>query len=562
MNKTQKFSNMIQLNAESLGIKSLDNEIVDYLNVELEEKMRLILRAAQKFIRISKRKTLKVDDLGHALKLYNLDHLLGYDSYSMVEYEKIENVKGLWRMKQNVIDIEEYLSKPMAIYPMQPFPHFYWFAIDGKRPNIPENFIRNNTNIQDKEKDKEDEKDGERNRVMRKTTGDYFLGLDNSPDNMAKDINKENKINNNNNDNNYNLRENNGMIINNINNNENDLINDYNNNANVNIINTNDSSTNNSSKDDIKKISHVIHNISKELQIFFENFKQRFTNEVNNNKLNSSNPYLILSKEMQISIDIIKGNPGVVELVPYIINFLMTSFESDPSNIKLSHCILHYINSIVLNKHFNIEPYLHQILALLLSFILFDNDNSSNNNNIIINNSNTIFLLDPLIRLKFFAIKVLKQIIDKNKIKYHNLEFQLANVFSDNLNLNLNNKNNKEGKTIKYMTVFGAIEGMKMIGPILTAKSFENKKWIRKNNDNNKIDENLEKFLKECEGDEEICNAINSLNIKNDFNEDNIEVTNQKPKISNIDNFCIGDIKKKKKIFLYFLIFFFLRNKI
>ena len=61
----------------------------------------------------------------------------------MTDYEKIENVKGLWRMKQSVIDIEDYLTKPMALYPMQPFPHFYWFAIEGKRPNIPENFIRN-----------------------------------------------------------------------------------------------------------------------------------------------------------------------------------------------------------------------------------------------------------------------------------------------------------------------------------------------------------------------------------------------------------------------------------
>ncbi len=159
MKKTQKFTNIIQLNAESIGIKSLDNEIIDYLNVEIEEKIKLILSQAQKFIRISKRKTLKVDDLGHSLKLYNLEEPIGYDSYSMTDYEKIENVKGLWRMKQNVIDIEDYLTKPMAIYPMQPFPHFYWFAIEGKRPNIPENFIRNeNQNIDINNNKMEEEK--------------------------------------------------------------------------------------------------------------------------------------------------------------------------------------------------------------------------------------------------------------------------------------------------------------------------------------------------------------------------------------------------------------------
>ena len=156
MKKSQKFTNIIQLNAESIGIKSLDNEIIDYLNVEVEEKIKLVLRQAQKFIRISKRKTLKVDDLGHSLKLYNLEEPIGYDSYSMTDYEKIENVKGLWRMKQSVVDIEDYLTKPMAIYPMQPFPHFYWFAIEGKRPNIPENFIRNENQAKDPNKIEEE----------------------------------------------------------------------------------------------------------------------------------------------------------------------------------------------------------------------------------------------------------------------------------------------------------------------------------------------------------------------------------------------------------------------
>ena len=230
MKKTQKFTNMIQLNAESIGIKSLDNEIIDYLNVEIEEKIKLILSQAQKFIRISKRKTLKVDDLGHSLKLYNLEEPIGYDSYSMTDYEKIENVKGLWRMKQNVIDIEDYLTKPMAIYPMQPFPHFYWFAIEGKRPNIPENFIRNeNQNIDNNNNKMEEEKIN---------------------DNVSKDSN-------------------NGEEVNKIN----EEINNEDNNKNEIKIEE--------EKKEEKKINHVIHNISKELQIFFENFKQRFQNEVN-----------------------------------------------------------------------------------------------------------------------------------------------------------------------------------------------------------------------------------------------------------------------------------------
>ena len=238
MKKSQKFTNIIQLNAESIGIKSLDNEIIDYLNVEVEEKIKLILKQAQKFIRISKRKTLKVDDLGHSLKLYNLEEPIGYDSYSMTDYEKIENVKGLWRMKQSVIDIEDYLTKPMALYPMQPFPHFYWFAIEGKRPNIPENFIRNENQANTSNKIEEEKIDNK---------------IDNKKEEEINKINEE---------------KNNNQIKNEINSNE--------------------------KKEETKKINHVIHNISKELQIFFENFKQRFQNEINGNKVNNNNPYLFL----------------------------------------------------------------------------------------------------------------------------------------------------------------------------------------------------------------------------------------------------------------------------
>ena len=276
MKKTQKFTNMIQLNAESIGIKSLDNEIIDYLNVEIEEKIKLILSQAQKFIRISKRKTLKVDDLGHSLKLYNIEEPIGYDSYSMTDYEKIENVKGLWRMKQNVIDIEDYLTKPMAIYPMQPFPHFYWFAIEGKRPNIPENFIRNENQSQ------------ENNKMEEEPLVNNQQKNDNNANNNEETIKK--------------LNEENDQE----NNNQNEIVMEE-------------------PKKEEKKISHVIHNISKELQIFFENFKQRFQNEINGN---NNNHYLYLSKDMQMSINIIKTNPGIVELVPYIINFLMTTFEN------------------------------------------------------------------------------------------------------------------------------------------------------------------------------------------------------------------------------------------
>ena len=470
MKKTQKFTNIIQLNAESIGIKSLDNEIIDYLNVEIEEKIKLILKQAQKFTRISKRKTLKVDDLGHSLKLYNIEEPIGYDSYSMTDYEKIENVKGLWRMKQNVIDIEDYLTKPMAIYPMQPFPHFYWFALEGKRPNIPENFIRNENQPKDNNK-KEEEK------------------LSEIKENKVKDNNDEedNKI-----KNEFNMED---------------------------------------SKEEPKRINHVIHNISKELQIFFENFKQRFQNEINGNKIINNNPYLYLSKDIQMSINIIKTNPGIVELVPYIINFLMTSFENHSSDVKICYCILHYINAIISNKSFFLEPYLHQILMLILSFILYDNDKAN------------LIYLDPIIRLKYYSIKILEQIILTYSIKYHELQFQLAQIFMDNIDFK-EKENNKDN----YLRIFGAVEGLKMIGAVFTKKVFEKLGLIGEENKN----KDFEIFIKECKSDKEMNNYMKSINYRKEFNENDLKANNENPKFSNIDSFYKNDFHKRKKFALFF----------
>lgn len=57
----------------------------------------------------------------------------------------------------------------------------------------------------------------------------------------------------------------------------------------------------NSKSEKSNKISGpLIHNISKELQIFLENFEQRFRKEIKTNKLNP-NPNFSMTKELEIS---------------------------------------------------------------------------------------------------------------------------------------------------------------------------------------------------------------------------------------------------------------------
>lgn len=440
--KSQKFSNLIQLSAESIGIKTLDNEIIDYLNTEVEEKIKMILYRSKKFMRVSKRKTLKVDDLNHALKFYDFNPLIGYDSYANSEYEKNESVKGLWRQKQNIIDLEEYLSKPISSYPMKPFPHFHWFAIEGKRPNISENFIR------------EEIKDL----------------------NVANNINKEKKS----------IDE--SKPKENIPQNQN--------NTNVNKINN----------------IPVIHNISKELQIFFDNFIQRFRKEIKINKLNSTSQFLTITKELEVSIDVVRNSPGVVELLPYIIEFLMKIIIECPDP-KIYMTVIYYINAILNNQCFFIEPYLQQIITLVLSLILIDID--------------SLEYLDNILKVKIISIKILKTIIDNYKIKYPNLVYQMEKVFEDNI---------FSHKTNNYLTSFGAIEALIMLGPIFTKQAWtkekEEKMKIYLNKINHKEENNVIYINDTIDN---IINIDNDLNHKND-------------KITNIDDFYKNDIIKRKQM--------------
>ena len=66
------------------------------------------------------------------------------------------------------------------------------------------------------------------------------------------------------------------------------------------MIQNNNSTNNDYMKKTNKIYTPVIHNISKELQIFLENFEQRFRKEI---KISKLNPYPIytMTKELEIS---------------------------------------------------------------------------------------------------------------------------------------------------------------------------------------------------------------------------------------------------------------------
>lgn len=232
-----------------------------------------------------------------------------------------------------MIDLEEYLSKPIVSCPMQVFSHFHWIAIEGKRPNIPENFIREEykSNLNIKETKKE-------------------AGLLPFEINVNQAVNeKQQKI----------------------------------------KVN----------KSGQKVVPPLIHNISKELQIFLENFEQRFRKEIKNLKLNP-NAVFTMSKELQVSLNVIENEPGVVELIPYIIEFLMNNLSNKQyiNDPKVHMLLLNYVDAILKNSYFYLEPYLHQLVTLVLSLILIEN---------------TSDLIELSVTVKNYAVIVLKAIFSR-----------------------------------------------------------------------------------------------------------------------------------------------------
>lgn len=259
---------------------------------------------------------------------------------------------------------------------MQPFPHFHWFVIDGKRPNIPENFIR------------EEHKSVQ---VEYQPTKE-LLGPDLTAQSVEKQV----------------------------------------------------TSNGNVKQQGNKIIAPVIHNISKELQIFLENFEQRFRKEIKFIHLNPSSN-LMLSNEILISLNVIETEPGVVELLPYIIEFLMSNLANQQyiKEPKVHMIILHYIDAILKNPYFYLEPYLHQLVTLILSLILMENSNQ---------------FLDQIIRVKDFAIETLSRIHRKYETKYPNFSQQIIRICKDNIVPNINNP--------CYLTTYGAIKSINAFGPL------------------------------------------------------------------------------------------------
>ena len=101
-----------------------------------------------------------------------------------------------------------------------------------------------------------------------------------------------------------------------------------------------------------------------------------------------------------------------------------------------------------------------------------------------------------------------------------------------------------------YLKIFGALEALRMIGPIFTKKVFEKLALVGKDNTNN----DFVKFLEECRNDKEMNINAKNISFRKEFNEIDLKANNENIKFSNIDSFFKNDFHKRKKFTLFFCI--------
>ncbi len=109
-----------------------------------------------------------------------------------------------------------------------------------------------------------------------------------------------------------------------------------------------------------------------------------------------------------------------MEIIPYLIEFLMKNMTNKQylDYPKVHMISLTYINAILKNPYVYIEPYLHQIITLILSIILIEVNSP---------------MIELMIKVKDYSVEILRIIFEKFETKYPKFIMHLLNIFKQNI---------------------------------------------------------------------------------------------------------------------------------
>ena len=237
----------------------------------------------------------------------------------------------------------------------------------------------------------------------------------------------------------------------------------------VNKLDNKKISLNNSSKNDINNklikdnhdlIIKMTKNISKELVSFAINFEKIFQNVIKDEFIKENKTQEIsfeINKEMEINATIIKSEPEIVQLFPYLLAFLEENIKNKEimKMPKIQYIILYHIKSISVNKYFDLITYINNILEILMTLLLY----SSNVDDNIIKNS---------LKVKQEIIKFLNDLMNNNKFSKYipDLIYSISNFVLPNNNIY--SSLFKSLSSIKCINSFGYEYSINYIYPNIT----------------------------------------------------------------------------------------------
>lgn len=127
--------------AESVGIASLADNVVDDLARDVDYRLAQVLEEALKFMRHAKRTTLTTQDVSNALKILDVEPLYGYDATRPLRFGEASLGPGqpLYYVEDEEVDFEKLINTPLPKVPREITFTAHWLAVEGVQPSIPQN---------------------------------------------------------------------------------------------------------------------------------------------------------------------------------------------------------------------------------------------------------------------------------------------------------------------------------------------------------------------------------------------------------------------------------------
>ena len=107
--------------AESVGITSLNDDVLLALSSDIEYRLSQVLEEALKFMRHSRRMTLSTQDVAQALRVLDIEPLYGYESTRPLRFGEASIGPGqpLFYVEDEEVDFEKLINAPLPKVPQE-----------------------------------------------------------------------------------------------------------------------------------------------------------------------------------------------------------------------------------------------------------------------------------------------------------------------------------------------------------------------------------------------------------------------------------------------------------